>query len=162
ARADVAPFVATGLPIRIGDEFAHNVTTTQNITEAYTLAWYTFTVTEVPGLAAGATLTPATIIGDGVSTTNLRVTVTNASGLPNAAVSADFSAVGGASSVQLFDDGNHNDGNAGDGIFGVDFAPPGDHAAGTFAIPFHVTATGGSFDGSVDLTLVSRPTPVAD
>ena len=73
-------------------------------------------------------------------TVNFRVAVTPGANPTSTGLSVrmDGSQINLGSALQLFDDGNHNDGSAGDGTFGLDVVIPNDASSGTYSIPFTI------------------------
>ena len=109
---------------------------------------------------SAASATPGTVTAGGSA--HLSATVTpgtnpSSSGL---AVTVDTSAVGGAAGTPMFDDGAHNDGAAGDNVFGLDITVGGATPAASYSLPIAVSdAQARSGMGSIALDVTAGATP---
>jgi hypothetical protein len=122
--------------------------------EAYDVAWAQFTVGAAQNILATPSVTPAPLVPGANAVFSL--TVTRAPTPPNTITSAtfDLSPLGLASSVQLFDDGAHSDGAAGDGVYAVQMLVPNTAPPGSLALSYNVTDNGGrSTSGSTPVTV---------
>jgi hypothetical protein len=82
------------------------------------ISFMTPTSPDAPVLTNGS-LTPRAVLADGVSTLVVKVKVTDPQGAADVgSVTLDATALGGGL-MPLLDDGAHNDGQAGDGVYGV-------------------------------------------
>ncbi len=133
-----------------------------------------FDVNGTGGAVTGVTLnissippnTPPTGVGaagpapiNELATINLAVTVTPGQNPVSTAltVQADLTSIGGSAGTTLFDDGLHNDGAAGDNVFGLDYTLPNSAAgaAGAKTVPFTVAdAEGRSTNGNIAFTVI--------
>ncbi|MFO0830442.1 MAG: hypothetical protein U0637_01240 [Phycisphaerales bacterium] len=69
-------------------------------------------------------------------------------------VTIDASSLGGAGTQVMFDDGAHNDGGAGDNVFGWQLTLPASQAIGPYALPFTVRdAQLRTFNGTLSMTV---------
>ncbi|MEO7431922.1 MAG: choice-of-anchor X domain-containing protein [Dokdonella sp.] len=102
-------------------------------------ATLTLDVLASTALTATGAATPATL----AITESTLLTVTTVAGAnppsSGVAVTADLSAIGGAASTTLFDDGTHGDATAGDGVFSLQTTVPLGTLPGTKVIPATVT-----------------------
>ncbi len=109
---------------------------------------------------SAASATPGTVTAGGSA--HLSATITpgtnpSSSGL---AVTVDTSAVGGAAGTPMFDDGAHNDGAAGDNVFGLDITVGGATPAASYSLPIAVSdAQARSGMGSIALDVTAGATP---